>query len=86
MITANVRGRDLGSFVTEARTAILERVELPEGYWIEFGGTFEQLESATARLQVLVPVALLMMLKRTRPLVLVAGNRATAHETSESLR
>jgi cobalt-zinc-cadmium resistance protein CzcA len=61
VITANVRGRDLGSFVTEARSAILERVELPEGYWIEFGGTFEQLESASARLKVLVPVALLMI-------------------------
>ena len=61
VITANVRGRDLGSFVTEARDQISRQVDLPEGYWLEFGGTFEQLESASARLKVLVPVALLMI-------------------------
>jgi len=60
VISANVRGRDLGSFVADARRAVAD-IELPEGYWLEFGGTFEQLESASARLQVLVPVALLLI-------------------------
>jgi len=58
VVTANVRGRDLGSFVEEARSEIEARVELPEGYWIEYGGTFEQLISASQRLQIVVPVAL----------------------------
>ena len=61
VITANVEGRDLGGFVRAARAAIFERVKLPAGYWIEYGGTFEQLESATSRLAVLVPVTLLLI-------------------------
>jgi cobalt-zinc-cadmium resistance protein CzcA len=59
VVTANVRGRDLGSFVADAQRRIEKAVEPPAGYWISWGGQFEQLISATARLQVVVPVALL---------------------------
>lgn len=61
VVTANVRDRDLGSFVAESRSTIGERVEMPEGYWIEFGGTFEQLISASQRLMVVVPLALILI-------------------------
>jgi cobalt-zinc-cadmium resistance protein CzcA len=61
VITANVRGTDLGSFVATARERIAAEVDLPEGYWIEYGGTFEQFESATARLSVVVPVTLILV-------------------------
>ncbi len=61
VVTANVRGRDLGSFVGDARAQIEKQVELPEGYWIEYGGTFQQLISATKRLQIVVPVSLLII-------------------------
>ena len=61
VITSNVRGRDLGSFVKELQARIGEEVELPEGYWIEYGGTFEQLISASKRLSVVVPVVLVMI-------------------------
>ncbi|AVA34535.1 cation transporter [Cupriavidus sp. SHE] len=61
VISANVRGRDLGTFVPEAMAAIDTRVKIPTGYWIAWGGTFEQLQSATERLQIVVPVALLMV-------------------------
>ena len=47
VVTANVRGRDLGSFVAEAQAAVAEKVKLPPGYWIGWGGQFEQLVSAT---------------------------------------
>jgi heavy metal efflux system protein len=62
VVTANVRGRDLGSFVAETRAAIDARVPLPPGYWLEFGGTFQQLEAATQRLSVVVPLTLLIVL------------------------
>ncbi|MEM5431779.1 CusA/CzcA family heavy metal efflux RND transporter [Cupriavidus oxalaticus] len=58
VVSANVRGRDIGSFVPEAEAAIRERVRIPAGYWTSWGGTFEQLQSATARLRVVVPLAL----------------------------
>jgi cobalt-zinc-cadmium resistance protein CzcA len=58
VVTANVRGRDLGSFVDDLRVQVSKGVELPEGYWIEYGGTFEQLISASKRLQIVVPVTL----------------------------
>jgi heavy metal efflux system protein len=61
VITANVRGRDLGSFVQEVRATINENVEVPAGYWIEYGGTFQQLESATQRLAIVVPLTLLVI-------------------------
>ena len=58
VVTANVRGRDLGSFVEEVRRAVANRVGVPPGYWVEYGGTFEQLESATRRLAIVVPATL----------------------------
>lgn len=58
VVTANVRGRDIGSFVAEAQARLAERVKVPSGYWTSWGGSFEQLQSATARLKVVVPVAL----------------------------
>ena len=61
VVTANVRGSDLGSFVAEARQRIAAQVKLPEGYWLDYGGTFEQLASAAARLQVVVPLSLLLI-------------------------
>ena len=62
VVTANVRGRDLGSFVDEAEARILREVELPAGYWTSWGGQFEQLISAGRRLRIVVPVALAMIL------------------------
>jgi cobalt-zinc-cadmium resistance protein CzcA len=61
VVTTNVRGRDLGSFISEAKQRIGAEVELPEGYWIDYGGTFEQLQSAATRLQIVVPLALLLI-------------------------
>ncbi len=61
VVTANVRGRDLGGFVQDLRAQVSDSVELPEGYWIEYGGTFEQLISASNRLQLVVPAALLII-------------------------
>jgi cobalt-zinc-cadmium resistance protein CzcA len=61
VVTANVRGRDLGGFVQEARQRVEQTVKVPSGYWLDYGGTFEQLLSATRRLQVVVPVALLLI-------------------------
>lgn len=61
VVTANVRGRDIGSFVQEAQQKINEQVQVPSGYWTQWGGTFEQLQSATKRLQIVVPVALLLV-------------------------
>ncbi len=58
VITANVRDRDLGGFVTELQRRLDSEVEVPPGYWIDYGGTFEQLMSATRRLSIVVPVTL----------------------------
>ncbi|EFW87626.1 Cation efflux protein [Pseudomonas savastanoi pv. glycinea] len=62
IVSANVRGRDLGSFVEEAGTTIDSGVQIPAGYWTNWGGQFEQLQSAAKRLQIVVPVALLLVL------------------------
>jgi cobalt-zinc-cadmium resistance protein CzcA len=62
VVTANVRERDLGSFVTEAKMQIAENVVLPSGYWVDYGGTFEQLESASQRLSLVVPATLFLIL------------------------
>ena len=62
VVTANVRGRDLGGFVAELRERIGAQVELPTGYWIDYGGTFEQLISASRRLAIVVPVTLLLIM------------------------
>ncbi len=61
VVTANVRGRDLGSFVTELREKVGAQVELPAGYWVGYGGTFEQLISGAQRLALVVPVVLLLI-------------------------
>jgi cobalt-zinc-cadmium resistance protein CzcA len=61
VVGANVRGRDIGSFVAEAQARIRANVRVPAGYWISWGGQFEQLESATARLRIVVPLALLLI-------------------------
>jgi cobalt-zinc-cadmium resistance protein CzcA len=61
VVTANVRDRDLGSFVSESQQAVAEKVKLPSGYWIVWGGQFEQLVSATKRLTIVVPIALLLV-------------------------
>jgi cobalt-zinc-cadmium resistance protein CzcA len=60
VVTANVRGRDLGSFVTEAQRMIEERVKTPAGYWTAWGGQFEQMLSAATRLKVVVPLTLVL--------------------------
>ncbi|WP_308367437.1 MULTISPECIES: CusA/CzcA family heavy metal efflux RND transporter [unclassified Microbulbifer] len=62
VVTANVRDRDLGSFVEEARARIADQVQLPPGYWLDYGGTFEQLESASKRLFLVVPLTLAIIL------------------------
>ena len=62
VVTANVRERDLGSFVDEAKIKITELVSLPAGYWLDYGGTFEQLESASQRLAIVVPATLFLIL------------------------
>ncbi|MFA5937758.1 MAG: CusA/CzcA family heavy metal efflux RND transporter [Sinimarinibacterium sp.] len=61
VVSSNVRGRDLASFVADARGKIEQQVKLPPGYWLDYGGTFEQLQSATQRLTLLVPVTLAMI-------------------------
>lgn len=58
VVSANVRGRDVGSFVDDARERIRQDVEVPAGYWLSWGGQFEQLQSASERLKLVVPLAL----------------------------
>ncbi len=57
-VQSNVRGRDLGSFVEEAKEKIQEKVKIPDGYWIVWGGQFENLISARQRLFVVIPICL----------------------------
>lgn len=61
VVSTNVRGRDIGSFVAEAEQKHQQQVKIPAGYWTTWGGQFEQLQSATQRLQIVVPVALLLV-------------------------
>jgi cobalt-zinc-cadmium resistance protein CzcA len=61
-VTANVRGRDLGSFVKDIQASIDESVEIPAGYWIEYGGTYQKLQSASERLSIVVPITLVMII------------------------
>ncbi|MEC6408448.1 CusA/CzcA family heavy metal efflux RND transporter [Achromobacter xylosoxidans] len=61
VVSANVRGRDLGSFVADAEAALAEKIKVPAGYWTAWGGTFEQLQSAAQRLRIVVPAALLLV-------------------------
>ena len=60
VVSTNVRGRDVGSFVAEAEQG-LAQIKIPTGYWTSWGGTFENLQSATKRLQIVVPVSLLLV-------------------------
>jgi cobalt-zinc-cadmium resistance protein CzcA len=62
VMTTNVNDRDLGSFISEVRRRLDAGVVLPAGYWIDYGGTFEQLTSAAQRLAIVVPVTLLLIL------------------------
>jgi cobalt-zinc-cadmium resistance protein CzcA len=60
-VEMNVRGRDLAGFVADARRAVEKQVQIPEGYLLEWGGQFEQLQSASRRLAIAVPLALLLI-------------------------
>ncbi|CAN4273350.1 COG3696 Putative silver efflux pump [Methylophilaceae bacterium] len=62
VVTANVRNRDIGSFVAEAKTSIAKDVKIPAGNWLEWGGTFKQLQSASDRLKIVIPLALVIVL------------------------
>ncbi|GAB3265996.1 efflux RND transporter permease subunit [Chitinimonas naiadis] len=61
VVSANVRDRDIGSFVAEATQRIDSNIKLPSAYWITWGGQFEQLQSAAKRLQIVVPLSLLLV-------------------------
>ena len=62
VVTANVRDRNLGSFVDEVKSRIAENVVIPSGYWLNYGGTFEQQESASQRLALVVPITLAIII------------------------
>lgn len=62
VVTANVRGRDLGGFVKEVQEKLEKELAMPPGYWLSYGGTFEQMQSASQRLSIVVPVTLLLIL------------------------
>ncbi|NRQ43850.1 CusA/CzcA family heavy metal efflux RND transporter [Rheinheimera sp. YQF-2] len=61
VVTANVSDRDLGSFISETKQLMADKLTLPAGYWLGYGGTFEQLQSATNRLMWVVPLTLLLI-------------------------
>ena len=61
VVTANVRQRDLGSFIAETKQVMQQQLDLPSGYWIDYGGTFKQLQSATERLSIIVPLILFII-------------------------
>ncbi|MCP5412063.1 MAG: CusA/CzcA family heavy metal efflux RND transporter [Alphaproteobacteria bacterium] len=61
VVMANVRGRDLAGFIGDAQKIVAQELKLPPGYYVEYGGTFEQLASATQRLSLLVPFSLLLI-------------------------
>jgi len=62
VVTANVRGRDLGSFVQNVQKTVKDNVEIPAGYWVEYAGTYEKLQSATQRLSIVVPITLALVI------------------------
>ncbi len=61
VVSANVRGRDIGSFVADAQGHLEQQIKIPPAYWTTWGGQFEQLQSATQRLEIVVPVALVLV-------------------------
>jgi cobalt-zinc-cadmium resistance protein CzcA len=61
IVEANVRGRDIGSFVAEAQAGIARDVKLPPGSWLEWGGQFENLEQAVRRLEIVVPICMILI-------------------------
>ncbi len=61
VVTANVKGRDLVSFVEAAKQAVTQRVPLPEGYWLKWGGQFENQQRAAARLAIVIPIAITLI-------------------------
>jgi cobalt-zinc-cadmium resistance protein CzcA len=80
-VEANVRGRDIKGFVDDAQEVIARDVPLPDGYWLEWGGTFKNLQTATQRLAVVVPITLLLIFvllyttfNAVRPAVLIYLN------------
>lgn len=62
VVTANVRGRDLGNFVKDIKAAINSQVTIPSGYWLEYGGTYQKLQSASQRLTLVIPITLLLII------------------------
>jgi cobalt-zinc-cadmium resistance protein CzcA len=62
VVTANVRGRDLGGFVQDVQSSVAESVEIPPGYWVEYGGTYQKLQSASERLSIVVPITLVLII------------------------
>ena len=62
VVTANVRGRDLGGFVNDVKKTITDKVEIPAGYWVEYGGTYQKLQAASNTLSVVVPITLLLII------------------------
>ncbi len=62
VVTANVEDRDLGSFIKETQQLMRDQLTLPSGYWLDYGGTFKQLQSASKRLMLVVPLTLLLIL------------------------
>lgn len=60
VVTANVDGRDISSFIQDVQTVMAD-VALPDGYWVDYGGTFKQLQSASERLSIVVPLTLLLI-------------------------
>ena len=61
VVQANVRGRDLGSYVTEAQAAVTQRVQLPSGTFVQWGGQFENLQAASARMMIVIPVVFILI-------------------------
>ncbi len=62
VVAANVRGGDLGSFVQDIQQAVKENIDLPAGYWVEYGGTYQKLQSASQRLAIVVPITLALVI------------------------
>jgi len=80
VVTANVRDRDIGSFVAQAQATIADSVKIPAGNWLEWGGTFKQLQSAADRLKVVIPLALIIVFM----LLYAAMNNGTVGKNEKS--